>query len=191
MSTERRVFGTVCCAALAIWLGQAVPAYGDNDDDDDDDRRRGGGDTELLGANEVPPVVSRGDGDFDFDFRRGRIEFELEYDVASNGSDVTQAHIHIANPGNNGGVAVFLCTNLGNNPPGATLRPCPRSPGEVDGTIVAADVLPVIGANGVIIEAGDIDGLKRLMDDGAAYVNLHTDAHPPGELRGQTNPRRR
>ena len=186
MKTNTSLTAAVCCAALAMWLSHAAPARADDDDDD-----RGGGDADLLGANEVPPVVTGGDGEFDFDFRRRGIEFELEYDVESGGSDVTQAHIHVANPGNNGGIAVFLCTNLGNNPPGATLRPCPRSPGEVEGTIVAGDVQTVLGANGIIIEAGDLEGLRRLMDGGATYVNVHTDAHPPGEVRGQTNPRER
>jgi hypothetical protein len=36
------------------------------------------------------------------------------------GSDALQAHLHIANPGNNGGIVVFLCSNHGNTPPDAT-----------------------------------------------------------------------
>jgi hypothetical protein len=72
-----------------------------------------------------------------------RIEFTLSYEVASEANDATQAHLHIANPGNNGGIVVFLCSNLDNTPEGATQRECPASPGEVDGDIVAGDVLPV------------------------------------------------
>ena len=102
-----------------------------------------------------------------------------------------QSHIHIANPGNNGSITVFLCTNLGNAPAGVTSRPCPSSPGEVEGVIVAGDVRGVIGDNGIILETGDLEGLKRLMRDGATYVNVHTSDHPSGEIRGQINPRER
>ena len=146
----------------------------------------------LLGANQVPPVVSSGEGAFRAAFRDHKIEFELSYEGLMHGmSDVTQAHIHVANPSKNGAVTVFLCTNLGNNPAGATYRACPSSPGEVVGNIVAADVQRVEGKGGFILEAGDLEALKRLIEDGATYVNVHTNAYPKGELRGQINPRER
>ena len=178
MTINTSLLRGVCSAALLICLSHASPAYSEDAED-------------LLGANENPPVVSGGEGEFDFKIRDDSIEFELEYDVASGGSDATQAHIHIANPGNNGGITVFLCTNLNNNPAGATFRPCPPSPGEVEGVIVAGDVRGVMGDNGIVLEAGDLEGLKRLMIDGATYVNVHTVDHPSGEIRGQVNPRER
>ena len=61
------------------------------------------------------------------------------------------------------------------------------SPGEVTGEIVAGDVQQVEG----IIQTGDLEGLKRLLEDGATYVNVHTNDHPTGEIRGQVNPRER
>ncbi|MEH6470918.1 MAG: CHRD domain-containing protein [Halopseudomonas sp.] len=143
---------------------------------------------DLLGANEVPPVISPGEGDFKARFKNDKIEFKLKYEeLDTGGSDVTQAHIHIGLPSNTGGITVFLCTNLGNNPANATLRSCPASPGEVEGEIVEADVLAV----GNIIQAGDLEGLKRLIEDGATYINVHSDDHPPGEIRGQVNSRKR
>ena len=141
---------------------------------------------ELLGANENPPVVSAGKGEFEVEIEDDRIKFELTYDVASGGSDITQAHIHVQNPGNNGPIVVFLCTNLGNNPMGATQRDCPPSPGEVTGEIVAGDV--ITAGN---VSAGDLEAVKRLLEDGAIYANVHTDAVPSGEIRGQVNPRER
>lgn len=178
MKINTSLLSGVCGAALLIWSSQAGPAYGEDAED-------------LLGANEVPPVVSDGDGEFDFYIEDDGIEFELEYDVASAESDVLQAHIHIANPGNDGGVTVFLCTNLGNTPLGATPRGCPPSPGEVAGEIVASDVQSVAGDDGPILQAGDLEGLKHLMEGGATYVNVHTNAHGSGEIRGQINPRER
>jgi hypothetical protein len=149
----------------------------------------------LLGGNENPPVISDGSGSFQAQFEGDSIAFRLRYDVASGESDVTQAHLHIANPGNNGGIVVFLCSNIGNTPEGATERQCPPSPGEVTGDIVAGDVQPVAEGEPpeeiVIIEAGDLEGLQRLIEQSSVYVNVHSDLHPDGEVRGQMEPRRR
>jgi hypothetical protein len=79
----------------------------------------------LLGGNENPPVISDGSGSFRATPFGDRIPFTLRYDDANEDSDVTQAHLHILNPGNNGGIVVFLCSNLGNPPEGATQRDCP------------------------------------------------------------------
>jgi len=153
----------------------------------------------LRGGHENPPVVSEGFGRFFANVIETadgvqEIQYQLRYDVADGASDVQQAHIHIANPGNNGGIVAFLCSNLGNIQ-GPSAGPCPPSPGVVDGQIVAADVLAVTEGTGpdavTIIEAGDIDGLAKLMQDGATYVNVHTVDHTGGEVRGQINPRTR
>jgi CHRD domain len=151
----------------------------------------------LLGGNENPPVISDGSATFSAELQSDSIPFQLNYDVASGESDVRQAHLHIANPGRNGGITVFLCSNTGNTPEGATERECPPSPGEVTGDIVAGDVQQVAEAVGeppeeiVIIEAGDLEGLARLIEQSSVYVNVHTDNHPDGEVRGQMEPRRR
>jgi CHRD domain len=148
----------------------------------------------LLGGNENPPVISEGSGRFSATIFEDRIAFILSYDVASDDSDVTQAHLHIENPGNNGGIVVFLCSNPPVVPPeGVTQRNCPASPGEVTGDIIAEDVLPVaVGDPPVtVIEAGDLEGLARLIEQSSVYANVHSDNHPAGEIRGQLNPRRR
>ena len=145
----------------------------------------------LLGGNENPPVVSEGSGRFRAELLEDRIQFRLTYDVASDGSDVLQAHLHIANPGNNGGIVAFLCSNLDDPPE----NDCPESPGEVNGEILAEDVLEVTEGEPpdevVIIEAEDLEGLQRLIDQGSVYANVHTDDHTSGEVRGQLEPRRR
>jgi hypothetical protein len=150
---------------------------------------------ELLGGHENPPVISDGTGNFtaQLDVNPADpvdpIPFQLTYDVGSEGSAPDQAHLHIANPGNNGGIVVFLCSNLGNTPVGAQVRPCPPSPGQVEGQIVAGDVQAVVEgeppAATPIIGAGDLEGLKLLIDQGAVYANVHTPEHATGEIRAQ------
>ena len=149
----------------------------------------------LRGSHENPPVVSEGFGRFFanvIETPEGvvqEIEYHLRYDVVDGASDVQQAHIHIANPGNNGGIVAFLCSNLD----APADNDCPASPGNVDGVILPEDVLAVTEGDPAvtIIEAGDIDGLAKLMFDGGTYANVHTDDHPDGEVRGQINPRTR
>ena len=145
---------------------------------------------ELLGGHENPPVISDGTGEFTAVLDIDSIPFQLTYDVGAEGSAPDQAHLHIANPGNNGGIVVFLCSNLGNTPVGAQVRPCPTSPpGLVEGEILAADVLAVAEGEPPaaipIIGAGDLEGLKLLMQQGAVYANVHTPAHATGEIRAQ------
>lgn len=179
---RRKIMTGVVATVLVLSLSGPLSA---SDDDRHDNNRRLR--ATLIGGAENPPVVSPGHGRFKAQRHGDRIRFELRYNqLETEDSDITQAHLHVENPGNNGPVAVFLCTNLGNTPPGATQRDCPLSPGRVRGEISAEDVQDA----GDLI-AGDLQGLLRLMGQGAVYVNLHTDAHPPGELRGQTNPRRR
>ena len=147
----------------------------------------------LLGGNENPPVISDGSGSFRARLREDRIPFRLRYDFEFEGSDVLQAHLHIANPGNNGGIVVWLCSNIGNTPDGATHRDCPLSAGEVAGDIVAEDVQAVSAGDPAveIIAAGALDGLQRLIEQSSVYVNVHTVDHTGGEIRGQMEPRRR
>ena len=140
----------------------------------------------LTGANENPPVESDASGNFRARLFPDRIEFRLRYDVAGVASDVLEAHLHAGNPGTNGGIVVFLCTNLGNTPIGATNRACPPPPAVVEGDIVAADV---IGGVAPGLEAGDLTGLRRLISQGAIYVNVHSDDFQSGEVRGQIRPR--
>ena len=141
----------------------------------------------LRGGNENPPVVSDGTGKFRATIFADRIEFRLRYDVGFGDSDVLQAHLHVANPGNNGAIAAFLCSNVG----GPTDQDCPPSPEVIRGEIVDDDVLEVTEGTPpvVILEAGDLDGLARLIRQGSVYANVHTDDFPAGEVRGQLSPR--
>jgi hypothetical protein len=141
----------------------------------------------LIGYEEVPAVSTTGNGEFRARISNdeSQIQWELTY-TALEGS-VQQAHIHIGNVGVNGGITVFLCTNLGNGPVGT--QPCPAPPATISGTIVAADVSPNIPATQAArnqgLNTGEIDELIRAMRAGATYVNVHSTTWPGGEIRSQ------
>jgi hypothetical protein len=52
------------------------------------------------------------------------------------------------------------------------------------GTFQATDIKAGTG-----IAAGDLNALVAMMKAGTAYANIHTQANPNGEIRGQINPK--
>ena len=134
----------------------------------------------LESYQEVPAVSSKGSGDF-----RARIDREAEaiYWELNYGNlegDVQQAHIHLGQHGVNGGVSVFLCTNLGNGP--AATPTCPGGSANLNGMIMSANV---VGPAGQGLSAGEFDELVAAMRRGVTYVNVHSTLWPGGEIRGQ------
>jgi len=139
--------------------------------------------TLIIGASENPPVVSEGRGRFLINRTApDTLTYRLRYNIPD--ANVTQAHVHIANPGNNGDIAAFLCG-------GGGAQDCPTPSGIVEDELGVDDVSGVQDeeTGNTIIEDGDLDGLFRLIRDGATYVNVHTVDHPSGEIRCQINPR--
>jgi len=104
--------------------------------------------------------------------------YALRYDDLVG--DVLQAHIHFGRPAINGGIMVFLCTNLGNGPAGTPTCPGPKS-GEVSGTLDAADV---VGPAGQGIAAGEFSEVVDALRNRSAYGNVHSSLYPGGEIRG-------
>ena len=138
--------------------------------------------TTLDGFHEQPLAIStNGSGTFSARINNTGDTIRYTLTFGSLTSTVTQAHIHIGAPNQVGGIAVFLCTNLGNGPAGT--QTCPTGPGPVTvtGTIHAADVLPVAAQN---LHAGDLTALIAAMRAGASYVNVHSMNFPIGEIRG-------
>ena len=137
----------------------------------------------LSGYNEVPAVSTAGHGQLRarIDTAAQQIEYELSYSALEG--EVLQAHIHFAPPAVNGGVSVFLCTNLGNGPVGT--QACPPSPTAISGVIRPADV---VGPAGQGVTAGQFDELVAAIRAGVAYVNVHSSVWPGGEVRGQLAP---
>ena len=141
----------------------------------------------LTGYEEVPSVSTTASGTFNARISKdgSQIDWELSYSDLEGA--VQQAHIHFGQAGVNGGISVFLCTNLGNGPAGT--QPCPAPPATISGTILAADVSPNIPATAAArtqgINTGEIDELIRAIRAGATYVNVHSTLWPGGEIRSQ------
>ncbi len=156
-------------AGLLILGGSAASARG------------GGGDTRthLTGYEEVPAISTTGEGSFraEFSTRDDKLDFRLSYGRLS--TPVEQAHIHFGQLSVNGGVAIFLCSDLNNGPVGTP--PCPDS-GVVRGTVTADDVVAVAGQG---IDPGEFDEVVAAIKAGVAYVNVHTTKFKGGEIRGQ------
>ncbi len=157
-------------ALVALAVALALPAWA-----------QGTGSTRLRAFEEVPAVSSPGEGQFTARINGSGTSLSYQLSYRNMQGTVTQSHIHIAQRGVNGGIMIFLCSNLGNGPAGT--QPCPPSPGSISGTIEADDVVALAAAQG--IAAGELGEVIRAMRNGVTYVNVHSDLFPPGEIRGQ------
>jgi len=109
------------------------------------------------------------------------IDYELSYGGLLG--SVTQAHIHFGRPGTTGGIVVWLCQTPPDFVDPTGLAPTCPTEGTVSGQLTSANVIAGAAAQG--IAAGEFEEAVRAMQAGAAYVNVHTTAFPPGEIRGQ------
>jgi hypothetical protein len=127
----------------------------------------------LSGFQEVPPVMT---------LARGMAYFQLNFDVTelsytlnvANIQNITQAHIHLAPPGENGPVVAWLYPS---GPPPILI------PGRFNG-VLATGVITGDDLIGPLL-GEPLDELIAAIKDGNAYVNVHTSQNPGGEIRGQ------
>ena len=136
----------------------------------------------LRGFDEVPALSTSGGGHFSAIIADDGSAIDYLLNYFNMEGVVTQSHIHFAQRGVNGGITIFLCSNLGNGPVGT--QACPASPGEISGTIHASDVLATANQG---IGAGELFAVLRAMRAGITYVNVHTNIFPGGEIRGQVS----
>ncbi|HJS77413.1 MAG TPA: CHRD domain-containing protein [Burkholderiales bacterium] len=148
--------------------------------------------SQLVGFKEVPSVSTGASGEFKalINDNETAIDWKLTYKDLEGA--VQQAHIHFGQRGVNGGITVFLCTNLGNGPDG--IQVSPGAPATITSTIIAADVSPNIPAAQAArtqgIDTGEFDELVRAIRAGVTYVNVHSTTWPGGEIRDQIRPGR-
>lgn len=157
-------------AALAIAVVAIAAANGDH-----------GIREKLTGYQEVPALSTTGHGQFRASIDRAHSEIHYRLTYGGLESPATQSHIHFENRTNIGPIVVFLCSNLGNGPPGT--QACPPNGGTITGTIRPANV--GAGATAQGLAAGEFDELVRAIKAGATYVNVHSTGRPGGEIRAQ------
>jgi hypothetical protein len=124
---------------------------------------------ELSGSNVIPPVKTMTKGEATF--MPGKDGKNLTYKLTvKDVENVTAAHIHDGTPGKNG-------------PPVAMLFAGPKKTGKFsgvlsEGTITGRKLM-------TSLKGKSIDSLIKMIKDGKAYVNVHTEKYPEGEIRGQ------
>jgi len=123
----------------------------------------------LTGKDEVPSVKTKATGEVKFKLSKDGKELSYKLHV-KNIENANAAHIHRGMKGKNGPPLVNLFTG-------------PKKEGKFsgdlsEGTITAKDL------SGDLM-GKSIEDLVQLIKSGDAYVNVHTDANPNGEIRGQ------
>ena len=127
----------------------------------------------IEGGQAVPPVDSDATGRAKFQLNGdGTMSIELK---VSHIAGVTQAHVHLGARGENGPPVAFL---FGPNPGGVSVRGTKKIGAAA---LTDADVIPLAAFDFY----GTVAALADRMLAGTAYVNVHTLANPPGEIRGQ------
>jgi CHRD domain len=152
--------GVAVMAAAFLWTGAAIAA----------DQTFT---ATLDGASEVPKVNSKATADATFTVSPDgqKIEYTL---MVRDLNDPTMAHIHVGMPGKNGPVVVQLYPTSGNSKP---------IKGQENGQLVKGEIT---AANLTGPEKGKpLSVLVKAIQDGDAYVNIHTQEHKSGEIRGQ------
>jgi len=133
---------------------------------------------DLIGAQEVPPVTTKTTGEVTIQFNRDMTEAKFRLDV-EDGVGVIMAHFHCAPVGVNGPVVAFM---FGMVPGGFDVdgRLAKFTLTNANITAVGANCVPTIGR-----PITNLADLAQAMHDGLIYANVHTVAHPGGEIRGQ------
>jgi hypothetical protein len=124
---------------------------------------------ELSGSEEVPPVKTKAKGEATFHLIKGGEE--LAYKLTVRGiENVTVAHIHQGKKGQNGPPVVNLFTG-------------PEKKGKFSGVLAEGSITaekmfgPLAGK--------PLKALIDMIESGDAFVNVHTESHLEGEIRGQ------
>jgi hypothetical protein len=135
----------------------------------------------LRPFDEVPALSTGGGGRFSATISADGSEITYQLSYSNLNGVITQSHLHLAQKGVNGGIMIFLCSNLGNGPAGT--QTCPTGNGTISGTITASNVIGGAAAQG--LTPGDLNAVLRALRVGVVYVNVHTSTFPGGEIRGQ------
>jgi len=121
----------------------------------------------LLGSNEIPPITSKAAGMAQFTTLNSSISYNV---VIESINGVTSGHIHLGKPWENGKVVATLF-NFNS----------PRDKVSEHGLINASQLTGPL-------QGKPISDLISAIENGNAYVNIHTQKNVNGEIRGQIVP---
>jgi hypothetical protein len=128
----------------------------------------------LAGANERPtPINSNGTGNFTgvYDPNTGYMSYTVTY--SGLGTNSTLAHIHCCVGTEVAGGALVNFASFGN---------VLFTPGSTSGSFNGVILLTSAFAASATVNG---DSLRKAMDAGLTYVNIHTTQNGGGEIRGQ------
>ena len=122
----------------------------------------------LVGSESVPAVETMAKGDATFTVIKD--EKALSYYVTvSDIENVTAAHIHLGKKGENGPPVALISNEKRAGKFSGTLA---------EGTITKKDLMGSM-------KDKSVEDLIKKIKKGDAYLNVHTDKYPNGEIRGQ------
>jgi hypothetical protein len=125
----------------------------------------------LSGKEQAPPIDTPAKAAFVLSGNGKSLHYTLSVVDIEN---ATMAHIHIGHAGEEGPIAVWLYPSN----PSPVVRKGKFTGVLAQGTITAANLMgPLQGKT--------LEDLVSVIKVGDAYVNVHTTAHPGGEIRGQ------
>ncbi len=121
----------------------------------------------LDGNNEVPPVNSTSEGVINFKTKSGMMTWKMN---VTGITEATGAHIHQGKIGENGDIVVDLLKVSKHKDKGSGMI--------MRGNVTDSSLTgPMAGQT--------LADLQTAIANGDTYVNVHTDDHPDGEIRGQ------
>ncbi|HKD38803.1 MAG TPA: CHRD domain-containing protein [Myxococcaceae bacterium] len=124
----------------------------------------------LNGASETPAVATAATGTATFTVSGTMVNYSITASGLSG--NATASHIHVG-PTTVAGPVVLPFNNI-NNAPGGSVT--------ISGTFTSTDVVPQTNP-----PINNLDDLLAQMRAGNTYTNIHTAAHPGGEIRGQNS----
>jgi len=171
--------------AIAAAIGALLVAGTAKADDDKGDKVR----AHLMGFQEVPAVSTGASGTFEavISPKGDAIDYEITYTGVQG--TVTQSHMHVGQRSVNGGIVLWICSSATNPAPAnATTAVCTSPDGHFAGTWRPENIQTVATQQ---IKTGELNEVITAIRAGVAYVNVHSNLSPGGEIRGQVRVSRR
>ena len=145
--------------------------------------------TNLSGEEEVPPVETSGTGQASFQLQDQSMSYQIN---VQNTDKVTGIHIHKGQSGENGDIIVTLYSGnsmlkdrdqslfdkLSSKIDVSTSNVQRSSQYSYSGNFHASELKGPL-------EGKTLNELTSLMSQEQTYLNVHTESHPDGEIRGQ------